>query len=285
MQVWSAEYGYPGDSIYREFYRDIGWDLDYDYIRPYIQATGDRKNTGIKYYRITGKVPLGAKEPYDPAAARERAETHAGNFFFNRAKQLEFLSASFRDWPPPIVISPYDAELYGHWWYEGPIFLDHLIRKAAQNPDVLRLQSPVDYLAEHPEQQLAQPPMSSWGAGGYAGVWLDEGNDWIYRYLHKASERMIELARTHHDASGVTRRALNQAARELLLAQSSDWAFIIKTGTMVDYAVRRTREHLLRFSRLYEQVKANGIDEGWLSNVESRDNLFPEIDYRVYRPA
>ena len=140
------------------------------------------------------------------------------------------------------MISPYDAELYGHWWYEGPIFLDHLIRKAARDQDVLRLKSPVDYLSEHPEQQLAQPPMSSWGAGGYAAVWLDEGNDWIYRYLHKASERMIELARMHHDASGVTRRALNQAARELLLAQSSDWAFIIKTGTMVDYAVRRTRE-------------------------------------------
>src|SRR5205814_1816212 len=224
-------------------------------------------------------------EPYDPAAARERAETHAGNFLFNRAKQLEFLRASFREGPPPIVISPYDAELYGHWWYEGPIFLDHLIRKAAANQDALRLQSPIDYLAENPEQQLAQPPMSSWSAGGYAGVWLDEGNDWIYRYLHKASERMIEMARAHHDARRVTRRALNQAARELLLAQSSDWAFIIKTGTMVDYAVRRTREHLLRFSRLYEQVKANGIDEGWLSNVESRDNLFPEIDYRVYRPA
>jgi 1,4-alpha-glucan branching enzyme len=96
---------------------------------------------------------------------------------------------------------------------------------------------------------------------------------------------MIELARMHQDASGVTRRALNQAARELLLAQSSDWAFIIKTGTMVDYAVRRTREHLLRFSRLYEQLKGSGVDEGWLSNVEGRDNLFPEIDYRVYRPT
>jgi len=99
MQVWSAEYGYPGDSIYREFYRDIGWDLDYDYIRPYIQATGDRKNTGIKYYRITGKVPLGAKEPYDPAAARERAETHAGNFLFNRASSSNS-SAHLRDGPP-----------------------------------------------------------------------------------------------------------------------------------------------------------------------------------------
>jgi 1,4-alpha-glucan branching enzyme len=285
MQVWSAEHGYPGDPVYREFYRDIGWDLDYDYVKPYVQATGDRKNTGIKYYRITGKVALGSKQPYDPAAARARADAHAGNFLFNRTKQVEYLRSAFGEAISPIVISPYDAELYGHWWYEGPIFLDLLIRKAAFDQDVLRLQSPVDYLAEFPEHQLAQPPFSSWGAGGYAGVWLDESNDWIYRYLHKASERMIELARIHQDARDVTRRALNQAARELLLAQSSDWAFIIKTGTMVDYAVRRTREHLLRFTRLYEQVKGNAVDEAWLSTVESRDNLFPEIDYRVYRPA
>jgi 1,4-alpha-glucan branching enzyme len=165
------------------------------------------------------------------------------------------------------------------------MFLDFLIRKTAYDQDVLKLSSPIDYLAEYPEQQLSQPPLSSWGAGGYAAVWLDEANDWIYRYLHKASERMIELARIHHDASGVIRRALNQAARELLLAQSSDWAFIIKTGTMVDYAVRRTREHLLRFSKIYDQMKNGGVDEQWLSSVESRDNLFPEIDYRVYRPG
>jgi 1,4-alpha-glucan branching enzyme len=286
MQVWSAENGYPGDPVYREFYRDIGWDLDYDYVKPYVQATGDRKNVGIKYHRITGKVPLGEKELYDPAAARARAEVHAGNFLYNRTKQLEYLREAFGpNSPPPIVVSPYDAELYGHWWYEGPAFIDALIRKAARDQDVLSLQSPIDYLAENPEHQLAQPPLSSWGAGGYAGVWLDESNDWIYRYLHKATERMIELARQHHDANGVTRRALNQAARELLLAQSSDWAFIIKTGTMVDYAVRRTREHLLRFSRLYEQIKGNSIDEAWLSGVEARDNLFPLIDYRVYRPG
>jgi 1,4-alpha-glucan branching enzyme len=285
MQVWSAEHGYPGDPVYREFYRDIGYDADYDYIRPYIQPTGDRKNVGIKYHRITGDVPLSDKELYDPKAAAARADEHAGNFLFNRTKQIEYLRSAFGNEPAPIVVSPYDAELYGHWWYEGPIFLDRLIRKAAVEQDVLQLQSPVDYLARYPDQQLAQPPMSSWGAGGYSAVWLDQCNDWIYRYLHKASERMIELARQFPDASGVQRRALNQAARELLLAQSSDWAFIIKTGTMVDYAVRRTREHVLRFTRLYEQLKGNGIDEGWLASVESKDNLFSAIDYRVYRPA
>jgi 1,4-alpha-glucan branching enzyme len=94
---------------------------------------------------------------------------------------------------------------------------------------------------------------------------------------------MIELARQFPDAEGLQRRALNQAARELLLAQSSDWAFIIKTGTMVDYAVRRTRDHVLRFTRLYEELRAGTVDEAWLAQVEGRDNLFPEIDYRVYQ--
>jgi len=285
MQVWSADYGYPGDPAYREFYRDIGYDLDYDYMKPYLQATGARKNVGIKYFRITGRVPLAEKELYDPEAAVRRAQEHAGNFLFNRQKQIEHLNKAFGDGPPPIVVSPYDAELYGHWWFEGPVFLEALIRKAAQQDDV-KLMSPIDYLRAHPEQQVGQPPMSSWGAGGYAGVWLDESNDWIYRHLHKAAERMIELARQFPDADGMRRRALNQAARELLLLQSSDWAFIMKTGTMVEYAVRRTREHALRFTRIYDQLKGNGgatLDEAWLAQVESRDNLFPEIDYRVYQ--
>jgi 1,4-alpha-glucan branching enzyme len=283
MQVWSAEYGYPGDPVYREFYRDIGYDLDYDYVKPWLQATGERKNVGIKYHRITGKVSLSDKQPYDWEAARRRADEHASNFLFNRTKQIEHLASLQGKGPAPIVISPYDAELYGHWWFEGPEFIDLFIRKAVYDQDVLRLVSPVDYLNDNPEQQLSQPPMSSWGAGGYSGVWLDESNDWIYRYLHKASERMIELVRQFPDASGVQRRALNQAARELLLAQASDWAFIIKTGTMVEYAVRRTKEHLLRFSKLYDQLKGAQVDEGWLGLVEARDNLFPEIDYRVYR--
>src|SRR5207302_10090601 len=201
-------------------------------------------------------------------------------FLFNRTKQVEYLRGAFGEGPPPIVVSPYDAELYGHWWYEGPMFIDFLIRKAAYDQDVLQMLSPVDYLSMYPEQQLCQPPLSSWGAGGYAGVWLDESNDWIYRYLHKASERMIELARTHHDAASDTeRRALNQAARELLLAQSSDWAFIMKTATAVKYACDRVKAHLARFRRLDRELSSGHIDSGWLAALESRDNIFPEPDY------
>jgi 1,4-alpha-glucan branching enzyme len=280
MQVWSAEHGYPGDPDYREFYRDIGWDLDHEYMRPYIQPTGQRKNVGIKYFRITGKT--GHKEPYDPRRARERAASHAGNFMFNRERQIEHVAARMGG-VKPIVISPYDAELYGHWWHEGPMFIDFLVRKVAYDQRVFRLATPGEYLRENPEQQLATPPLCSWGAGGYAGVWLDGSNDWIYRHLHKAAERMIALARDFPDADPLRRRALDQAARELLLAQSSDWAFIMKTGTMVEYAIRRTKDHLLRFGRLHDQIRSGSVDEGWLATVESRDNIFPEIDYRVYR--
>jgi 1,4-alpha-glucan branching enzyme len=125
--------------------------------------------------------------------------------------------------------------------------------------------------------------MSSWGERGYANMWLDGSNDWIYRHLHKCADLMVGLAREFNEVEPLKRRALNQAARELLLAQSSDWAFIMKTGTMVDYAVRRTKEHLLRFLKLHGQVRNGTIDEGWLTYVEGKNNIFPELDYRVYR--
>jgi 1,4-alpha-glucan branching enzyme len=213
-QVWSSIEGYPGDYNYREFYRDIGFDLEYDYIKPYIHPDGVRINTGIKYYRITG--PGNHKEPYMPQWARERAAEHAGNFLFNRQKQVEYLF-DFLD-KKPILVSPYDAELYGHWWYEGPMWLDFLIRKIVLDQDTIRMITPSEYLVENPRNQVITPSMSSWGWKGYNEMWLQGSNDWIYRHLHAASERMTELAGSFSNADGLLGRALNQALRELLLA-------------------------------------------------------------------
>lgn len=277
-QVWSAEEGYPGDAAYREYYRDIGYDLPYDYIRPYIHPDGFRINTGIKYHRITGKSDF--KEVYNPEWARQKAADHAGNFMFNREKQVEHLQGIMGR--NPVIVAPYDAELYGHWWYEGPMFLDYLIRKVSCDSQSLELIAAPDYLAREANIQPSEPSYSSWGHKGYAEVWLEGSNDWIYRHLHAASERMHQIAGDFPNPDQLQRRALNQAARELLLAESSDWAFIMKTGTMVPYAVHRTREHLLRFLKLYDMLKLGRIDAAWLSGVEARDNIFPEIDYRVY---
>ena len=280
VQVWSKEHGYPGDFAYREFYRDIGYDLDFDYIRPYIQPTGERKNTGIKYHRITGKSSQ--KALYDPYQARERTAEHAANFIFNRGRQIEYDARIMGR--PPIVLSPYDAELYGHWWYEGPWWIDYVIRKSAFDQNTYRLTHLSEYLEENPTQQVATPAQSSWGDKGYHEFWLNGTNEWIYPHLHHGSEEMIALARDYPQADDLPRRALNQAARELLLAQSSDWAFIMKAGTMTEYAEGRTRIHLRRLLRLVQQVRQGPIDEEWLSTIEFMDNIFPDIDYRVYTP-
>ncbi len=279
-QVWSAKEGYPGDWNYREFYRDLGYDADYEYIRPYLHSDGIKRHLGIKYHRITGSVPLSEKQPYDPYVAREKVAEHAGNFMFNRQHQARFLKGILGR--RPIMVAPYDAELFGHWWFEGPEFLDFLFRKIAFDQKDISTVTLSQYLEENPILQISTPSASSWGDKGYYEVWLNSANDWIYRHLHKAEERMLELARENQEAEGVTERMLNQAARELLLAQSSDWAFIMTTGTMTPYAEKRTRDHINRFNYLYQQIKTANADYHWLGDVESRDNIFQEIDFRTY---
>ena len=277
--VWSSIDGYPGDYMYREFYRDIGFDSDYDYIRPYINGDGKRVNTGIKYFRITGTGDH--KEPYSSDSARDKAAEHAGNFMFNREKQIEHLTGMMGD-RRPILVSPYDAELFGHWWYEGPMWLDFLIRKTRYDQNTFKLTTPGDYLKMYKKYQVIAPAGSSWGWKGYSEVWLDGSNDWIYRHLHKMAERMVELASANKDARGLHLRALNQMARELLLAQSSDWAFIMKTGAHAPYAHARFQEHTAHFTELYEEMKTNHIDEKYLHECESKYNIFPDIDYSIY---
>jgi len=129
---------------------------------------------------------------------------------------------------------------------------------------------------------VVTPSASSWGDNGYNGVWLNPGNDWMYRHLHVAEERMIEVARRFPTAEGDLKRALNLMARELVLAQSSDWAFIMTTGSTIPYAVRRTRDHISRFTGLYEQVLGNRISPDTLRDIEWRDTIFAEMDYTVY---
>lgn len=277
-QVWSAEWGYPGDARYREFYRDIGHDLDGESIAPFRLPDGGRKNVGIKYYRVTGRdVPLHEKQPYHRGWAMEAADLHAHHFVFERVKQVEYWRTVLGR--PPVVAAPYDAELFGHWWFEGPEFLDLVVRKAACDQHAYRLSTPTDVLDSGLDFQVAMPAASSWGAYGYSDSWLNDRNGWVWPHIHHAVEEMARIAAEHPDADGIYRRALNQLAREVLLASSSDWPFIITMDTMVPYAESRVRAHINRFNRLAAQVRAHVIDEEWLTKVEACDNIFHDIDY------
>lgn len=277
-QVWSSVDGYPGNPVYRDFYRDIGFELPINSLKHYLHPDGIRTYTGIKYFCITDKSDN--KKPYNLKDAMAKAEEHAEDFLHNRKKHLEFLSHTSRF--RPVITAPYDAELFGHWWFEGPEWLYSLLKKIADDRSILRTITPSEYINANPELQKITPAMSSWGEKGYNEVWLNNSNSWAYRHLHKATERMIELTNNFPNAKGLTLRALNQAAREVLLSQHSDWPFIIKTGRASEYAIKRITMHLGRFNLLYTAIKSGNINNEWLTEIEKRDKIFKDIDYRIY---
>jgi 1,4-alpha-glucan branching enzyme len=295
-QVWSAHEGYPGDPVYREFYRDIGFDLPVEHLGPIARET--RKFSGVKYHRITGSGD--EKQLYARGNAEKAAAQHAIDFLEKSHEQIRELGEFGFE---PIIVAPFDAELFGHWWFEGPIFLEEFIRHAANERD-FQLTKPGEYLATHPTQQIIQPAASTWGESGHLAVWLDPSNAWIYPQLNAATNKMTALAQKVTDETAgparkhsalpnetlageapalqITDRVLKQLARELLLAQSSDWAFLMKTGTAREYATQRTIDHLARFKRLHDQFVANTLDEEFLRDCESQNNIFPNLNWRYY---
>ncbi len=279
-QVWSADEGYPGDSWYREFHRDIGFDRPAEELEPFLPKGVSRTHTGIKYFRVTNQGRY--KQPYEPARARAMVDIHAQDFLDKQLHSVRELGMRMER--PPILIAPYDAELFGHWWYEGPQWLEKLITKISQQ-DEIEMITPFDYLRRHPKLQSAQPSASSWGELGYNAYWLNEHNDWIYPHLHRAAHSMQQLASKYADEKPgtLTYRALQQAGRSLLLAQASDWPFILKSGTTTAYAEQRVRDLLARFHYLEKSIADGLIDTRYLQSLEQMDAIFPQFDFRCFR--
>jgi 1,4-alpha-glucan branching enzyme len=281
-QVWSRDEGYPGDAYYREFYRDIGFDLPESELQGEIAADGSRLMTGLKYFRITGKDV--EKEPYQPGVAAQKAREHAENFVFNRTAQIRYLASTMPE--PPIVVAPYDAELYGHWWFEGPMFLEAVFRNLHETGGTVEAITLRHYLERNPVCAQATPSASSWGAGGYGEVWVGHEAAWMWRHVHHATRYAKWLVQRYGDAQEARGEALDQLLRELLLLQSSDWPFIVKTGTATRYAEARFRSHVHRLRHLGHLVESGAIappDEAWLSDLKSRDNFLGQMHARELR--
>ncbi|MDH5637096.1 MAG: DUF1957 domain-containing protein, partial [Nitrospinota bacterium] len=212
-------------------------------------------------------------------AGRALAAEHAADFYHSRLAQAQAAEGMMD--MPPLFVAPFDAELFGHWWHEGVVFLEELIRKAAGHK-AMEMVTAEEYLTRHPAINNATPAPSSWGLGGQSEMWLDDSNDWIYRHLHKAADRMASMAGMYSTAAPLTRRALDQAARELMLAQSSDWPFMMKTGAMKGYATRRVEDGLANFNKLFSQVMVGNVDSLFLEELENTHNLFPNEDFTVF---
>ncbi len=275
-QVWSRDGGYPGDPRYREFHRDVADDAEWEYLRPFLSGAECRSPTGIKIHRVTGPGP--EKDLYDRDAAQAAAREHARHFVQERLRMGAAAGSRMRR--PPMVVAPYDAELFGHWWFEGPGFLDAVAREIQGLGGTIERVGPTEHLERFPRLERSMPAESTWGEGGHLSVWLDEAtNAWIQPRLLRASRRLdaVLQRRGGPDAPGVTGRLLRQAGRELLLAEASDWPFLMQRGTAGDYPRRRVESHLDRLETLLQRLETSPSPEApvWLADLEFRHNLFP----------
>jgi 1,4-alpha-glucan branching enzyme len=266
MQVWSAGQGYPGDFWYREFHKkdDV---------------------SGLQYWRVTDPSgDLGSKATYDPHQAELRVAEHARHFV---SILEELVQESTPDGRPPLVVSAYDTELFGHWWFEGISWIKSVLRTLATHPAVAQT-TVADYVRQSPPTAAMAVPESSWGSGGTHWTWDNEQTAWIWPLIHDAETRMETIVARHPNATGRRLDALNQAGRELLLLSSSDWPFLVTTRQARDYATMRFQQHLARFNRLCAIAGSEGItaESGrFLDTVAQLDNPFPDIDYRTFGRA
>lgn len=261
QRVWSAQWGYPGDFDYREFHRKDGV-------------------SGLQYWRVTGaKVDLGDKDFYHPDWAQHKVRMHAQDF----AALVERILES--QWDTGlgygIIASNYDTELFGHWWFEGVEWLKQVLRLLSQS-DKVDLTTASDYVENHPPDQVIHLPEGSWGAGGTHFTWDNNDTHWMWEPIYDAEEQMQHLADTHKKdyRDDYLRGVLNQAARELLLLESSDWPFLVTTGQARQYSVQRFSQHLERFLSLATSVERGTPDGDLAARLWERDRIFPDVDYR-----
>ena len=278
LPVWSSREGFPGNPVYREFHKDLGWELPPQELQK--KGITTSRPLGLKFHRITNnKIALGKKEFYVEDEALKKVEEHSDQYLLSRSKQLKNLSLSSSF--DPLLVAPFDAELFGHWWYEGPSFIENILKKSKKYS--IKLTNLKEILLEKPKLQICDPSPSSWGQGGYHNYWLNEKNAWIVPEITKAGSIFVELSsRKFND--DFSNRLLRQAARELLLSESSDWSFILKAGTTTELAKERINRHLFRFWKLIDMLEKRSIvDYKFLEDIEEEDKIFPDISIKDWK--
>ena len=296
MEVWSRKTGYPGHPEYREFFKDIAHEREEDYLGEYFLAAGTHIETGLKYYRITGSED---KKVYRPWNALRLVEDHARLFVANREETVSNLLPNM-DGNKVSILCPYDAELFGHWWFEGPLFIEKMFERAASSNivEMASLEDSVPSLnvaGTVADPDVHAPIFSSWGEGGFGEVWMNDAVTFQYPLFFRMRKMMDDLkkrissgvnaargARGMGSAkpagtSATMKRFLAQMARELVLFQASDWAFMIHNNSAADYARARLNGHYENVCALYAEAVKAKPNLQLLKTLEQKNNLFPWI--------
>ncbi len=262
-QVWSSSLGYPGDFDYRDADRRAG-------------------TSGLRYWRVTGlKVDALNKDYYHPDWAAYKIEQHAEHFAHLVWDQLRSYNQTTGSYG--LVSAAYPADLFGHWWFEGISWLGKVLRHLAHSPEV-EVTTPAQFVAQHPPTESLPLFESSWGIGGEHFLWDNHETHWMWAPIHEAEERMERLAAYFADPTDDEAVTLAQAARELLLMQSSDWPFAVTTGQARVYSIRRFSEHAEHFDQLAASLENGQPDAAAARNWWTQDNVFADLDYRWFAP-
>jgi 1,4-alpha-glucan branching enzyme len=257
-QVWNRHGGYPGDASYLEFHK-IRWP------------------GGLRLWRVTAHdVDLGGKAPYEPGLAREVAQNHAVHF-------LGLLNdiAGGNGQRGDVIVAPFDTELFGHWWHEGPDFIGD-VYAMLPNYGSLRAVRATDHVRRVGVFPMVQLDAGSWGKDGDFSMWCNPQTQWTWRAIWELEEAFWTIAPRALGAPTL-HPVLAQTARSLLLAQSSDWPFIISTGEAEDYGVQRFTRHVkdcrMLLDALQRALEGDGIDDARqrAATLRGRDAIFPDI--------
>ncbi|HEX4934788.1 MAG TPA: 1,4-alpha-glucan branching protein domain-containing protein, partial [Gemmatimonadaceae bacterium] len=258
-QVWSRHGGYPGAAAYLEFHK-IRWP------------------GGLKLWRVSEPgTDLGDKAPYEPDAARSQANAHAGHF----ARLLDRVSVAQLEKGGNVIVAPFDTELFGHWWFEGPEFLGEVFQSLREHPR-LRATTAAAHLERTPPRVGTKLARGSWGRDGDFSMWLNDRVQDMWPTIWELEGAFWDVA-PRALATPAAHALLAQAARSLLLLQSSDWPFIVTTGAVADYALDRFAGHARDTRTLLigvHEVLAGGEARAIRAEAEAlgrRDHLFPGI--------
>ncbi|MCQ2097033.1 MAG: DUF1957 domain-containing protein [Fibrobacter sp.] len=255
MEVWSRRTGYPGHPEYREFFKDISKERPRDYLGEYFFSGDTPIDSGFKYHRITGSEN---KEIYRPWNAMRLASDHAHLFVVNRETTISELLVNM-DGNKACMLCPYDAELFGHWWFEGPLFLEAMLERGAMS-NVIEFAGADDVMMSSADPEAHEPAFSSWGEGGFGSVWINGETDQYYpqSYRLRAMIQHLKSVQDRMDPSlksfRLLTRYVKQMERELMLFQSSDWAFMIHNHSAEDYAKRRLDNHYANGHALFAEA-------------------------------
>lgn len=264
--------GFITNPVYRCEQRDIGYELANDSLRNFLGENTTRLLTEFKYWTNTGI--------YKENDAIEQAKQDAELFYDLKLQKLaqaeEYLEGS-----DTFLVCTIPVETLGTEWHEGISWLEHFIRHTVKE-DKLKLSTCKGSIKDQFLLQKIEPyPCSSEGTG-YAENLLDNSNNWMIRYVRKASERMIDLTERFPAETGIKARLLNLAAKEVLLSESNDWGKMIHEGRLPEYAMETFKNNILNFTAIFDSLASNTVSTEWLCNLEKQDPIFPWLNYKVF---